>query len=258
VLPAVFLQNTPFDLSAKRPLWLAFWLVISQGWCLSVNAQPTARPLDNAHAHNDYQHPRPLLDAMEQGFTSIEADIFLVDGQLLVAHYLRDVAPERTLENLYLQPLRKRVRDNGGSVYPGGGTLTLLVDIKSDAEATYSELERQLKGYPDLISVTTDGVHQQKPVTVVVSGNRPIDAIKASNPRYVGIDGRLSDLDSELEASMMPLISDNWRVHFRYRGRDSVPEAERKKLRDIVERTHRAGRRLRFWATPESEDLWAS
>lgn len=36
-------------------------------------------PLARAHAHNDYVHTRPLLDALEHGFTSIEADYIDTD-----------------------------------------------------------------------------------------------------------------------------------------------------------------------------------
>ena len=32
-------------------------------------------PLTQAHAHNDYEHDRLLLDALEHGFTSVEADV---------------------------------------------------------------------------------------------------------------------------------------------------------------------------------------
>ena len=46
------------------------------------------------------------------------------------------VKPERTLEALYLDPLRERVRANGGRVFRGGPTITLLVDIKSEAKTT--------------------------------------------------------------------------------------------------------------------------
>ena len=55
-------------------------------------------PLPQAHAHNDYEHERPLLDALEQGFTSIEADVWLVDGELRVAHDSWEVADAPTLE----------------------------------------------------------------------------------------------------------------------------------------------------------------
>ncbi len=221
-----------------------------------VIGEEPVRPLSNAHAHNDYEHLRPLLDALDQGFTSIEADLFLVKGELLVAHDMKDTAPNRTLKALYLEPLYDRFQRNGGSIYPGGGNVTLLVDIKSEGAATYSELHRQLAPYSKMISETVGGQHVERAVTVIVSGNRPIPEIKASNPRYVGIDGRLSDLDSDLSSSLMPLISDNWRLHFRYQGKEPITEAEQTKLREITIKAHEKGRRIRFWATPESEQLW--
>jgi glycerophosphoryl diester phosphodiesterase len=233
------------------------WLVIALYPVGDVLGDPPAGPLVNAHAHNDYEHARPLLDALDHGFTSIEADVFLVDGELLVAHQLKDVQSERTLESLYLKPLYERVKTYGGSVFQSGEGVTLLVDIKRDGAAVYAELEKLLQKYAEIISVTVDGIHHQKAVTVIVSGDRPIAEIIASNPCYVGIDGRLSDLDSDWPASLMPLISDNWRIHFRYRAREEdFTEAERMKLQDIVQKTHQRGRRLRFWATPESEQMW--
>src|SRR5262245_53599684 len=100
--------------------------------CLTVIAvEPTRQvsPLKNAHAHNDYWHKRPLLDALNQGFTSVEADIFLVDGKLLVGHDILELQPERTLESLYLEPLARRVRENGGHVCGKGDRFILLIDI---------------------------------------------------------------------------------------------------------------------------------
>lgn len=35
-----------------------------------------------------------------------------------------------------------------------------------------------------------------------------------------------------------------------------MPDAERVKLRDMVTRAHSKGRRIRFWATPETPLLW--
>ena len=79
---------------------------------LTLASMPLAgqpRPLTNVHAHNDYEHTRPLLDALQHGFCSVEADVHLVDGQLLVAHSRLDVNPGKTLQALYLDPLRERV-----------------------------------------------------------------------------------------------------------------------------------------------------
>lgn len=213
-------------------------------------------PLRQAHAHNDYLHERPLLDALDRGFTSVEADVFLVDGRLLVAHSVPELNPQRTLEKLYLEPLQKRAQAGGGKLFADGTSLTLLVDIKAGAETTYRALAELLAKYGDIISVVRDGKLESKAVTVVVSGDRPQATIAAERIRFVGIDGRLADLDSNRPSHLMPLISDNWSRHFRWRGEGEMPQAERDKLAEIVAKAHAAGRRVRFWATPDRESMW--
>ena len=151
------------------------------------DAAASATPLANAHAHNDYEHDRPLLDALDQGFTSIEADVFLVEGQLLVAHNFINVAKDRTLENLYLQPLQERAKENDGRVYKDGQTVTLLVDIKTNGKAVYAALDELLAKYDSIVSVTTTGEYTEKAVTVIISGDRPITEIEGSEPRRAGI-----------------------------------------------------------------------
>ncbi|MFY8201135.1 MAG: phosphatidylinositol-specific phospholipase C/glycerophosphodiester phosphodiesterase family protein [Pirellula staleyi] len=216
----------------------------------------SAKPLSQAHAHNDYEHARPLYDALDEGFNSVEADVYLVDGELLVAHDFWKVSKKRTLERLYLIPLQERIQANQGRVFPGGPAFTLLVDIKRDGESAYVALEKLLTKYSEFISQTQDGKNTEKAVTVIISGDRPKSVISASNPRYAGIDGRLSDLDSDAPASLLPLISDNWSLHFRYRGDGEMSETDRTKLREIVTKAHSKGRRVRFWATPESDSIW--
>ena len=52
-----------------------------------LNAEESSKPLGQAHAHNDYYHKRPLVDALSHGFCSVEADVFLKNGKLLVGHF---------------------------------------------------------------------------------------------------------------------------------------------------------------------------
>ena len=89
---------------------LTLGLLLPVGGASAATAPPEASPLSRAHAHNDYEHPRPLLDALDHGFTSVEADVWLVGDELLVGHDLADLVPGRTLEKLYLDPLADRVR----------------------------------------------------------------------------------------------------------------------------------------------------
>ncbi len=227
---------------------------------LGIHAQEASTELPvllpGAHAHNDYEHKRPLFDALDQGFTSIEADLFLVDGELLVAHHILLVNKQRTLDRLYMQPLWKRFNEQNQTVLPNGQSLTLLIDIKRDGAATYAALEKLLSKYREMLSVSVDGVYKQGAVTIVISGDRPIDLIKQSNPRYAGIDGRASDLSSHEPSTLIPLISENWANHFHFRGVGQMTDDERRKLREMVAQAHTHSRQLRFWGTPDYEKMW--
>lgn len=219
-------------------------------------APPEAAPLPSAHAHNDYLHTRPLLDALDHGFTSVEADVFLVDGKLLVAHERKSLRPERTLEELYLDPLAERVKQHGGNVHAKGSRFFLLVDIKSEPQATYAELQKVLAKYEKMLAAVEDGKVRDGAVTVVITGERPDIGASDKGVRYGGLDGRPADLASTEPAHFMPMISDNWSNQFRWTGAGEMPAGEKAKLRKMTEQAHAAGRALRFWATPEKESVW--
>ncbi|GAA5153685.1 hypothetical protein GCM10023340_36070 [Nocardioides marinquilinus] len=214
-------------------------------------SQATALPA--AHAHNDYEHARPLRDAIEQGFTSVEADVWLVDGELLVAHDLEDVVPGRTLESLYLSPLEGLAAMNRGPVIAGHRRpLQLLVDVKSEASATYAALDRVLRRHPRLLTSWDATGERPGAVSVAVSGNRDLPAMAAQPVRWAAYDGRLENLYGGASAGLVPLISANWSSVSAWTGTGPFPAADRARLRRIVEQAHDEGRRVRFWATNDS------
>lgn len=215
-------------------------------------------PLEHAHAHNDYQHARPLAEALEHGFTSIEADIHLVDGQLLVAHDRDKANPSRTLESLYLAPLRKRIQQHGGSVYSTRYPVTLLIDIKSDSLATYIALDSVLRRYADILTIFADTLVIKGPIIAVMSGERALGMVKDAHVRYAALDGRIAHLDSArtYPARLMPLISDSWEEVTKWKGEGPPPPTLRADLARIVSRAHANGQRVRFWATPDTESVW--
>jgi hypothetical protein len=208
-------------------------------------------PLLHTHAHNDYQHERPLLDALDHGFTSVEADVFLVGDTLCVAHEPNAVRPERTLQSLYLEPLRRRVRANGGHVYRENARFLLLIDLKTAGEPTYLRLHDVLTPYRDILTSFGPQGRQDGAITVIVSGNRPVELMRSQRVRCAGYDGRLTDLDSDAPTTLMPMISDQWAKHFAWRGEGAMPAGERQRLGEMVRRAHAKGRLVRFWATPD-------
>lgn len=246
VLTALFVQDAPAQTSRAH----------------AVAQQDAAVPLARAHAHNDYEHERPLFDALSHGFTSVEADVWLVKGELLIAHELSDVQRGQTLKSLYLEPLRRMVRRNGGSVYEGSPYyFSLWIDVKSEAVSTYRAIHRQLRSYRGVLTTFHRKVVKDGAVTAIISGNRAAHSMLRQSVRYAGMDGRLEDLGTGAPANFMPVISDNWTEHFTWTGEGPIGDKERRKLQTIVEIAHANGQRIRFWETPdepgnESEAVW--
>lgn len=241
---------------AKFKLFAAFVFAFALSACISSPTKAGPVPITCVHAHNDYEHTHPLFDALEQGFCSVEADIHLVDGKLLVAHDRKNVDPSRTLETLYLEPLRQIVKRNGGHVYPNGPECTLLIDFKSEGVATYAVLRKVLEEYSDILSVFGDGKKQTNAVTAVLTGGYSRKALAADDVRYAAGDGKLPDLGANPPANLVPWLSEKWTDYFTWDGVGTMPEDERQFLKGIVERAHRQGRVVRFWGSPDQANFW--
>lgn len=214
-------------------------LFLFSGSCLGQVAHP------QAHAHNDYEHTRPFLDAYANGFRSFEADIHLVGGELYVSHHRPKASIMRTLQVLYLRPLDSLRRMHHEE------QITLLIDIKTDARATIKKLVEVLNSYPGLFRT------EESPpfVHFIVSGNRDYSLI-LSTPGLC-IDGRPGDLGKGYSADQVPLISDHYGNWMHWNGEGKPDEAELQKLRALASRVHAENKKLRLWAIPDREEAWA-
>jgi hypothetical protein len=215
-------------------------------------------PLIHAHAHNDYKHTHPLNDALRSGFTSIEADVFLKRNKFVVAHFFPYFKNKKTLENLYLNPLLDSITVHNGNVYSGYETnLILLVDIKTDAISTYSALKPLIEKYASILSSIENGKLITRPVTIVLSGNKPFDLIATETNRYAFIDENLMTMQkNNFSVSYSPLASTKYSNILKWKGKGKITEIEKNKLRSLAESAHSQGKKVRLWASPENKNVW--
>lgn len=218
-------------------------LLLLSGNCYSQISHP------NAHAHNDYEHSRPLFAALESGFRSIEADIHLIDGVLYVSHSRPKTGKVPTLQGLYLGPLDSLLRVNAlqGSNMP----LTMLIDIKTDATRTLQKLIQVLGQYPRLYQPGAVAL----PVRFVISGNRDYQQILSIPGLF--IDGRPGDLGKGYSADKMPIISDHFGNWMQWNGKGMPSASEIHKINTLAKRVHDEGKKLRLWAIPDNEVAWS-
>lgn len=237
---------------------ILFAVLLTASLALAEN-QPLL--ITQAHAHNDYEHTRPLFDALDNGFCSVEADISLIDGKLLVAHKPSETSPEKTLQRLYLDPLRERVKANGGRVYPNGPEFTLLIDLKQSWQIIYPALHDVLTNYPDMLVTfhrLPSGAEskQTNAIIVIITGDRDENMFAGETIRYAAIDGQIGDLATNPPAALVPWISANWKNYFHWKGEGIMPSTEFSYLQSVIKQSHEQGRRVRFWGAPDKLNTW--
>jgi alkaline phosphatase len=216
---------------------------------LSLQAQPTAYTVSNAHSHNDYEQKVPFWLAYNEGFGSIEADIFLRQDSLVVAHSTKELALQRTLEAWYLDPLLACVRKNGGRPYPnGGGMLQVLIDLKTDSIHTLDRLIKVLEKYPELTG--------NPAIRFVITGNRPAASLWASYPSWVWFDGVLSDVYDKAALDRVAMLSDDFKAFSKWNGKGVIPAAEWARLEEAVKKAHQWKKTVRFWDAPDFINAW--
>jgi len=222
-----------------------------------------ASPQPHAHSHNDYEQTRPLLAALELGFASVEADVYLIDGDLHVAHDApKELRPERTLTRLYLEPLAVHVRAHGGRVYPGyNGPFYLMIDVKTESAATYARLKALLAPYRDMIADPHRRAGEANgPVTIFISGfkgRRPFYEILSDPAAPVALDGTPDELGLGIPAAVEPVVSASYTRFLKWTGAGAVAAKEQARLREFVTTAHREGKKVRLWAIPHDERVWS-
>ncbi len=214
--------------------------------------------LANGFAHNDYLHKHPLLDAESNGYTHIEADVFLHGNKLVVAHINPYFKGKRTLENLYLEPLLEQVGKNNGHVYAGSDQpVTLMIDIKSDADKTYAELQQVLEKYRTMLSSYNNGTVSTRAVTIVLSGHKPYNVIKNEQNRLVFIDEDLQKSAEDTAVNnVFTMASCKYSKLLKWKGTGNISKREEQRLCSYVSIAHKNGEQVRLWASPDNQAVW--
>jgi len=226
--------------------------VILLFFSITIAAQAQYTTL-NAHSHNDYEQNIPFLLAYNAHFGSIEADIWAVNGDLFVAHNKSDIKAERSLDSLYIQPIVRLFRKNGGKVwsdYPS--TFQLMIDLKTAVEPTLSLLVEKLKKYPDVF----DSNQNNNAIRVVITGNRPDPSGFSKYPLFIWFDGNVTLKYDEQQLKRVALYSENLAGFTSWKGKEAILEKEEIRLKQVIDSVHGLNKKIRFWNAPDDAYAW--
>ncbi len=197
------------------------------------------------HSHNDYEQNVPFWKAYSAGVSSIEADVFLIEGELIVAHQFKEINSASTLKRLYLEPLRETLELGLFS----HNSLQLLIDIKSEALTTMDALIALFKEYPMII--------ENPKISIVISGNRPPSSKYVNYPDFIFFDYQsLDKIDDPYILSKIGLISLSFRNFTSWNGKGRLTQEDLERITEVVKKAHSFKKPFRFWATPDSKTSW--
>ena len=99
-------------------------------------------------------------------------------------------------------------------------------------------------------------IKTERAINIIISGNRDINAIlNNTNIRYISYDGRITDINGNINALYMPIISDNFENVFGIFN-NSLTETQKTNMTYFINAARNESKRLRFYGTPESQTLW--
>ncbi|CAI7611826.1 unnamed protein product [Penicillium pancosmium] len=212
--------------------------------------------LKNTHASNDYGYP-----------TDITRDI------LPVGHDESSLTYERTLENLYINPILDVLeRQNPDSPFLTGPTkngvwdtdtaqtLYFFIDVKTSGHETFEAVIKALeplrqKGY--LTTLKGGETVENGPVTIIGTGDTPLDMVLPVKDRDYFFDAPLDALAdskySKVDHRVSPIASTNFVKAVGQVNIDTEPvlgDEQLKALRSQISLAKERGIGARYWNTP--------
>ena len=199
----------------------------------------------NVHSHNDYSRPNAFYHAFDVGVGAIEADVFLRNGKLVVAHDTTEAKRLITFEKLYLEPIQKVMRDRPRPV-------NLVIDLKENYAPILTELLKELE--PLKAFIKTD--RSNSPLSIIITGNRPPPSEYKNYPSYISFDDDLQLPHNPEQWKRVAQVSLNFANYSKWTGNGSLPEQDEKVLKSVINAVHQSGKKLRFWAAPDNPAGW--
>lgn len=225
---------------------------------------PAQNPiLHKGHAHNDYENRRPLFYALENGFRSLEIDIFGHKDEVVVSHIPLLLDTRKNIVELYLEPLKKIIDANGGTVYKGdSSTLILYIDLKNhrytgrdkDEASTYELLKKTVEPYFSYLKLWYGDSVRWGPIELLIDGYA--DRLQAESPRWASVQLGWEDYAQPFSPALAPRLNGNYRKLFKWRGSGEMPAEEEAKLKELLKNAHAYGRTVRLYAATNKVKVW--
>jgi len=154
---------------------------------------------------------------------------------------------EQLLLNILPAETAKELKKNGKR------KVNLLIDIKENYKTSLQLLIKELEPLRKYLVTQKDKV---KPVTILISGERPPPGEYKNYPDYIFFDDDLRLSHSPDEWKRVGLVSLSFERYSHWNGEGTISDKDKNMLVNVIDSVHHAGKKIRFWAAPDNENSW--
>lgn len=163
----------------------------------------------------------------------------------MVGHELNEVEQDKTLERLYLYPLKEAIALKMVS----GKPIQLMVDVKTDAYKTLDAIVTSIKEYPTIIN--------NENIKIIISGNRPAIEEYVNYPDYIYFDYQsLEPIEDAKTLDKIAMVSLSFKNYSEWNGKGRLTADDYNMVTAVIDKAHKLKKPFRFWATPDSKSAW--
>ena len=102
-----------------------------------------------------------------------------------------------------------------------------------------------------LTTYHSNGTIAPRAITVIGTGNTPLDLVRGLDPRDYFFDGPLANLTGgDFKPTLSPLASTDYAVAVGWNGIGAISDDQLARLKHLIADAHALGIETRFWDTP--------
>jgi len=201
-------------------------------------SQKNAKPIISSH---NFSGQTELWESIGNGILNYQADVMYIYGKLYVTPLMPDSAKHKlpTLTEAYLYPLYNQFKKNNGEIIPGySGEVFLILNFTAQPTQIYKQLAIEMRPFSDMLTYKVDGTEHQGKLRILIKDKSQLEKINNIKPSFLGLVGKLSDIDQNIDTNKMPLIEVEFNELTSWKGTGNIPFEDFTKIKALVDKVH--------------------
>lgn len=207
-------------------------------------SQKNAKPIISS---DNFKDQSDLWESIGLGILNYQADVMYIYGNIYVTPQMPDSASHKlpTLTDAYLYPLYNQFKKYNGEIIPGySGDLFLILNFTTQPVQIYKQLAAEMRPFSDMLTYKIGGTEHQGKLRILIKDETLLDKINSIKPSFLGLVGKMSDIDKKIDSVKMPLIEVDFDEITKWKGTGNIPFEDFIKIKDLVTKVHAQNKKI--------------